>query len=57
MKLVRLLHDLGANVETPVSKGYFEGRTPLWMAAKNGHVEVVRLLHELGASASSAEMQ
>ena len=46
MEVVRVLHELGANVETPAN----DGCTPAFVAAQEGHAEVVRVLHELGAS-------
>jgi len=46
VKVVRVLAEFGANVETPSN----DGTTPAFIAAQNGHVKVVRALAELGAN-------
>ena len=43
LKMVRTLHELGANVEATDE----DGTTPLSIASKNGHEEVVKLLQGL----------
>ena len=45
MEVVKLLHDLGANITTPSN----DGATPVFAAANNGHMEMVNLLHGLRA--------
>jgi len=49
--MVRVLAELGANVETPTN----DGCTPVYFASYNGHAEVVRVLAELGASVTTTE--
>jgi len=44
--MVKALHKLGANVETPNKNG----NTPVFIAAGMGQVEVVQALHELGTN-------
>ena len=44
LEMVRLLAELGANVETCVVS------TPAFVAAQNGHTEVMRLLMDLGVN-------
>ena len=53
VEVVRLLAELGANVETPEN----DGETPAHIAAQEGHVEVVRLLAELGANVETPEQR
>ena len=47
--VVRLLHQLGADVNAPLDNG----GTLLHAAAANGHVEVVQLLLQLGADVNA----
>jgi ankyrin repeat protein len=41
-----------AGASTDAARDY--GATPLWMAAENGHLEVVRCLCEAGANTDAA---
>jgi ankyrin repeat protein len=61
LDLVKALLDHGANVNAQIKKGlpfrradyvsraYYAGATPLWLAAKNADVETMRVLVERGA--------
>jgi hypothetical protein len=48
---VRVLHELGAKVDTPTK----DGRTPVYAAAFAGHAGVLRVLHELGAKVETRD--
>lgn len=42
--MLHSLHELGVDIEW----SDIRGRTPLHLAAQNGHVEVLKAWHELG---------
>jgi ankyrin repeat protein len=46
--------DLGADVDEAANRGRTAGYTPLMMAVRNGHLELVRLLLEHGAAVDAA---
>ncbi|KAK0717699.1 ankyrin repeat-containing domain protein [Lasiosphaeria miniovina] len=50
--MVTAILDTGVNVDTPASR---RGRTALYFAAQNGHIEVCKLLISRGASCNTRE--
>ena len=51
-EVVRVLVEEGG---ADVNQGDDNGRTPCFMAAMNGHVDIIRLLHEYGADIDKAD--
>ena len=51
VEMVRVLHELGADIEAPNG----DGKTPVGIAAQKGLVEMVKVLHELGANVETPQ--